>query len=193
MTKFTQNAERTIILALKDKPGTLKQLATRTGINYYSVRNAVHALNEVGAISTRGIATRNQVFILKENAAELYNLPTITIDNKKVSMVNLLAWAGNEQKSIAYGAVQALPRHVARILNLCTAIRQDISVTLDLKRIKKEMQTDLQALKKMVVLYEQIINNNSIWDADALNALTKHPEYDEEYIINTYRHYYPNG
>ena len=193
MTKFTLNVERAVLMALKNKPGTLKQLAERTGINYYSVRNAIHELNDAGAISTRGVATRNQVFIATENAIALYQLPTIKVNGKKTLITNLLAWAGNEQKSGASAAVASLPRHVSRILMLCTAIQSDINVAMDLRRIRKEMEGDREALKRMINIYDQLLNNDSVWNADALKALVKHPDYDPELITNTYRHYYPNG
>ncbi len=193
MTKFTQEVERNIIEALKKRPMTRQELAKECGINYYSVLKAINNLYLMDAVTSNGVRARNGKIALRENAEAMYTLPTITQNGKKLPLSNLLAHVGNEEKTVAYAAVTLLPRYVARILNLAGAAEEGIGIANDLRRIKKEMQGDRAALKRMLGIYEEIIDNDSIWDASALEALKQHPDYDPQLIESAYKYYYPNG
>lgn len=190
--------ETQILIELEKRSRTTKDLAKILGANYYTVRKSILALQEQGVITHATYTLRNTAYKLTEAAYENRSMPMITNKGKKFPIVNLLGWVGQESNSKATKATLNITRYVTRILNLALdeplgRKRVPVAPEDELRRLKSEMKTDREALLAMIKLYDDILNNDLIWNYEYLKKINDSPTFKPDDVMEAYTYFYPTA
>lgn len=190
-TTFQLEVEHKVKQALTTKPLTIKELEKATGNSYHTTRRAVRSLQEAGIVFTSSANARNQKYRIDPDARKIAFMPLLATGDKRVPIINMLSWVGNEVNMAAVGASKAIPNIITRLLFYGVRATKGDEVAGDLIRLRTELLNNRRILQNLLSIYDQIIEQQELWSPAALAKITDDSRFDTELVLRSYEHYYP--
>ena len=189
LSNFQMKVRNAIIQQLEMGPASTAELAVSTKYNYHSVRGQVRALEDEGVIKPLDRSYRNTKFVMGSDNGPNNIIPILHIDDKRFKLQELLQLRHNDNPHGAQ-AVHNIPKHLARLFKAAIRVSEGRDTTLTLTALKTDMVNDLQALKRAVYVYEQVLQDDRNWNPENLKRYPLDATFEQSVIDSAYVHYF---
>lgn len=189
-TKFIlSNAEKCLEL-LREKPYSINELSKELKVNYYSIRNAILHLENVGSVKAMTGSKRNTPYMAINSSGPNRIIPTVHTTNGATKLHNVVAMHENPRPSAAVAVIE-LPKNVTRLFKVAEKLHNHQPIGTSLTNIRHEMEQSLIALQNAVNVYQQILDNPRVWSPELLAKFPDDIEFNPDVVQKAYDFYFP--
>jgi DNA-binding transcriptional ArsR family regulator len=188
-SKFVANKNQRILKALEIKDMTAKDLSESLDTNYSSIRKALQYLLEQGLVTTKPGQLRNAEWSISKHITSNQIIPRLTTLIGEIRLDDLMSQY-TVTNSNAARAVVVLPRHIVRIFAHAKRLAEGQTTTVGLDLIRKDMEKDVEFLRQVTNIYEQILRYPRIWDEALLAKFPEDIDFDQELFDKAFSHYF---
>lgn len=179
-----------IVELLSHQQLSLKELETRIGRNYYTVRGALNLLIDEGVARPVGYGGRGCKYMLQNEDGPNRIIPRIRLGKDSFKLTDLLA-SRHQDVPAAAKAVINLPRHITRLFKVGEALAVGTaSAALPLESIRIQMSEDRAALARALEIYDQVLSNPRVWEPEVLTKWPNDIEYNAAEVQASYDFYF---
>lgn len=170
---------------------TIQELAAKFEVNYYTIREVVYDLFQQQKIKVTGQQHRTKIYGISDPGADKQTLPYLSnlLSRTHEKIVALLAPVGREDQMTGVYATKRLPKHVVTILHLANQASHGFPVGKDLEKLRAEIQEDYLKTKNVANIYEQILEDVTIWTPKYLKEFVDDPDYHYPDIVKAKEYY----
>jgi hypothetical protein len=181
----------TIIKLLELEDLTIAELADKSGLNYYTVRNRVNDLMLTGKAQLSAIKDRARVYTLANNTVPEEYIPYITslISRKRHKAIDLLSQVGHEEEMKSLQACREIPEIVTRLLHLAILSSHSMEIDKPLNDLKQQVNRNVLSIRNASSTYEQMLADSRWWDSKELKKMVNDTEFLTEEITRAFDYY----